>query len=184
MLRLHKIENIEFDCFECFHTQEFRGGTTLISPILCRDNKAWLGVGYYFWFEEQFAKYWGEDFKKEKTGFYDIYKCFIEDNMLLNMCFCEEDYFFVLENINKLIEKVKISNTDINLKEIHRLFKSEFLDKMGINGIVYDDLPKNSYSKNRTYSLIDPFYYVKRIQLVVFNKDIIHNFEPYLDEQT
>jgi hypothetical protein len=54
---------------------------------------------------------------------------------------------------------------------------------LNINGIVYDDLPKNNYSKDRSYSLVPPFYYVKRIQLSVFNKDIIHNFELYLGEQ-
>jgi len=181
MLDSYKIEGVENLCFECYHTQEWRGDT-LESPIMCKDSKAWLGVGSYFWLDLMFAKHWGEDFKKDKTGFYDIYKCYIEDNSLLNMCFCEEDYFFVKDNLDKLIEKVK-GTSDLNLKEIHRMFKTEFLEKMGINGIVYDDLPRNSYRKDRTYSLIEPFYYVKRIQIAVFNNDIIYNFEPYLTEQ-
>jgi hypothetical protein len=183
MLKTTEIESVSHECFKCYHTQEWRGDT-LESPIICNDKKAWLGVGYYFWFEEQFAKYWGEDFKCERTGFYDVYNCYVEDNQLLNMCFCEEDYFFVRNNLNKLIEKTLSLNENLNLKQIHRLFRKNFLDKMGINGIVYDDLPNNSFKKDRTYSLIPPFYYVKRIQVVVFNKDIIHNFELYFEEQS
>ena len=183
MLQLFKIKDVGSDCFECFHTQEYRG-TTLDFPILCSSSKAWLGTGYYFWFDEIFAKYWGEDFKSKNTGFYDVYKCYVEDKDILNMCFCEEDYFFVKKNLDKLIERIKnAKGVELTLKQVHRLFKSEYLDKAGINGIIYDDLPKNNYSKDRTYSLIEPLYYVKRIQLVVFNKSIIHNFEPHLEEQ-
>lgn len=179
MLPREKVGSIE--CFIGYHTQEYRG-TTLDAPVKCISDKAWLGDGYYFWLEEEFSMYWGEDFKT-LTGFYDVYKAHIEDNGIMNMTFCEEDYFFVKNNINKLIDDLKAKGVTINLKEVHRLLKDKFWIPLKVNGIIYDDLPVNSYRKSRNYSLLSPFYYVKRIQLVVFNKSIIHNFIIYKEEQ-
>ena len=67
------------DKYTCYHTQEYRiKDSELDFPIICRDSKAWLGTAYYFWLDEDFAHYWGKDFKN-KTGYYSIYKCEIED---------------------------------------------------------------------------------------------------------
>ena len=56
-----------------YHTQEHRPmDSPLENPIKCLGKNAWLGIGYYFWAEIEFAHYWGEDFKI-KTGAYDIY---------------------------------------------------------------------------------------------------------------
>lgn len=170
------------DKYTCYHTQEYRiKDSELDFPIICRDSKAWLGTAYYFWLDEDFAHYWGKDFKN-KTGYYSIYKCEIEDIGLLNTTFNREHYYFFLEKIESLLIFMKEKNIKINLKELHRLLKEKFWDKLGINGIVYDDLPNNNYKKNRTYSAFEPLYYKKRIQLAVFNPKLINNFELYLDE--
>ncbi|WMJ72135.1 hypothetical protein RCC89_02975 [Cytophagaceae bacterium ABcell3] len=165
-----------------FHTQENRP-YALTAPVKCVDSKAWLGSGYYFWTDETFARYWGIDYKM-KTGSYDIYTGYIEENNLLNTTFCEEDYFFLKNNIEKAIKRIKKIPKEVNLKQVHRFLQKEVWGKLGIKGIIYDDLPHNSYKKNRTYSLLDPLYYNKRIQIVVFTLDCVNNFEEYLIEQT
>jgi len=169
------------DCLIGYHTQEFRTTGILSKPIKCNSDKAWLGDGYYFWLDEMFAIYWGHDFKTA-TGAFDVYNAYIEENNLLNMTFCEEDYFFVKKNIDALIEEIKAKNLPLNLKQVHRLLKDKFWQPLKINGIIYDDLPHNSYGKQRTYSIFDPFYYVKRIQVVVFDLKIVHNFDIHKEE--
>lgn len=181
MLPRENVKGVSNECYIGFHTQEYRS-VYLSKPAKCVSDKAWLGDGYYFWLDEMFSMHWGPDFKT-KTGYFDVYKAHIEDDNLLNMTFCEEDYFFVKNNINAMIEFMTTKGIKINLKELHRLLKEHFWTPLNINGIIYDDLPWNVYKKSRTYSLFEPFYYVKRIQIVIFNEKLIHNFEIYKDEQ-
>lgn len=77
-----------------YHSQEFRQGTQLTEPILCDLANAWLGFGYYFWTDIEFAQYWGEDFKMRNTGHYDIYLTYIDVENCINAVFNEEHYFF------------------------------------------------------------------------------------------
>ena len=42
-----------------YHSQEYRP-TELTKPIKSFVN-TWLGVGFYFWAEETYAHYWGQD---------------------------------------------------------------------------------------------------------------------------
>ena len=71
-----------------YHTQEYRSNAhALEEPIKCKGKTAWLGIGYYFWTEVEFAHYWGEDFKKRATGYYDIYKANINVENCLNTVF-------------------------------------------------------------------------------------------------
>ncbi|MCE3279683.1 MAG: hypothetical protein K0S44_1874 [Bacteroidetes bacterium] len=183
MLPRISIPGVSNECLIGYHTQEFRVSGLLDSPAKCTSDKAWLGDGYYFWLDEVFAMHWGPDFKTS-TGSFDVYKAFIEEDNILNMTFCEEDYFFVKNNIEALIVEMKERHMNINLKQLHRMLKTKFWLPMNIKGIMYDDLPYNVYKKGRTYSLFDPFYYVKRIQIVVFDLKLIHNFEIYKEEQT
>ena len=56
-----------------YHSQECRP-LELEQPVKCINSKAWLGFGYYFWLEEEFAHYWGQDSKiHEKSKSYNIY---------------------------------------------------------------------------------------------------------------
>jgi len=135
-------------------------------------------MGYYFWVELEFAHNWGSD-SKRKTGFYDIYKANIDENKILNASFNEEEYYFFANQIEKarryLATKTK---EDINLRNVNKFLADKVWNKLGIKGIIFDDLPKNSNS--RTYSDITPLFYKKRVQIVLFDNENIINFAPHL----
>lgn len=166
-----------------FHTQEHRiDEQPLDIPVYCHDRQAWLGFGYYFWQELEFAHYWGED-KKMNTGSYDIYSADIDMTHVLDACFDEESYNFFIEVIEKAIKVLRIETIDKkSLAKVHQFLKERHWQKNGIKGLRYSDIPKNSRS-GRLYSLVPDLYYKKRIQIVVFDLDIIHNFAIYLDDQ-
>ena len=170
-------------CIKGYHTQEFRITGLLDDPIICRAKDAWLGIGYYFWIEEEFARYWWEDFKKDNTGYYDIYTGLIEEGKLLNTVFDEAGYDFFCKVVNDTIAQIHSLDRVLTLQEVHRLLKEEFWVPMGIEGIIYDDTPNNPKGKNRVLSEIHPLYYKKRIQIVVFDRRKIHNFDIHLEEQ-
>lgn len=175
-----------------FHTQEFRN-KIISEPILCDIENAWLGSGYYFWVDLEFAKFWGEDFKKRRTGYYSIYCAYIDIDNCINAVFDEEQYFFFRRCIEKSIEHFKLHGFEITLKRVHQFLSDNFWNKMNVSGIIYDDLPFNPFKKpNRKYSEVEFvengkmrfFYYKKRIQLVVFNLENISTFAPYLEKQS
>lgn len=176
-----------------YHTQEYRSTAPLLEkPILCIKN-AWLGPGYYFWAEIEFAKYWGEDYKKAKEGYYDIYHANLDIDSCINSSFDEVGYFFLKEKIECVIHHFRTKGINITLLQLNRYLKKEFWDKLGITGIIYDDLPSNPHNKpNRMYSEVEytidnnkkqHFYYKKRIQVVIFDLKDVTNFDIYLEEQ-
>lgn len=181
-----------------YHTQEFRYEEALNNPLKCRASDAWLGIGYYFWTDLEFAKYWGEDFKTLGTGCYDIYKADLNVENCLNTTFNEEHYFFFQECIECAIQDLKKSQspknqTRITLKREHEFLSEKYWQRMSISGIIYDDMPYNPPNKqNRKYSVIEHkegnnskfFYYKKRIQIVIFNLKDILNFKLFLEEQS
>ena len=165
-----------------YHTQEYRP-TELEFPILCKANNAWLGIGYYFWTEEEFAHYWGQDFKMN-TGSYDIYYAELDTSKCINAVFSEEGYFFFREKVEEAIEYFKNTGEHVNLKQIHRFLAEKVWHKLGITGIIYDDKPSNPRDKDRYYSEIPDLYYKKRIQIVIFSLKNIYSFAPFLEEQS
>ncbi len=178
------VKNI--DCVIGYHTQEYRAiDDPLNNPIKCFDKKAWLGCGYYFWTDITFAKYWGEDFKSARTGAYTIYVGYIEFQNLINTVFDEDGYNFFVEKIELTIQHLtKIGEKNVTIDQVHRFLADNFWKKLGVKGIIYDDLPTNPKNRpNRIHSVILPLYYIKRIQVVAFELEIIHNFEIYLDAQ-
>ncbi len=165
-----------------YHTQECRY-TDLEKPIRGNPKDAWLGVGYYFWVELVFAKFWGEDYKKGNTGYYDIYKANLDADNFINAVFDEKGYFFFCDCVEESIQYFKSKNKQISLDQVNRFLADNFWQKMNITGVMYDDTPQNPKNKDRIYSEIPPLYYKKRIQVVVFNLKNISNFEIYLSEQ-
>jgi hypothetical protein len=174
-----------------YHTQEFRVEGVLDEPIECISKDAWLGRGYYFWVELEFAKYWGEDFKMN-TGYYDIYKAEIDTTDFLNTVFNEAHYFKFRKWLEKATNHFIQKNKKVTVKRLHEFLLDNFWHKLGIKGIVYDDMPVNpNHKPNRKYSVVvlseekldKFFYYKKRIQLVSFSIDNISNFALYLEEQ-
>jgi hypothetical protein len=155
-------------------------------------DNAWLGHGYYFWAEIEFAQYWGEDFKVRNNGFYNIYSANLDIENCINAVFDEKHYYFFQNCIEKAIEYFRNQGISITLKQINEFLLNKFWKEKGITGILYDDLPFNpNYKPNRKYSIIEykennklkHMYYKKRIQIVVFNVENIHNFACCLEKQ-
>ena len=139
-----------------YHAQEYRYDSILENPIKCDVSNAWLGIGYYFWTELEFAKYWGVDFKTRKTGYYDVYSTHIDIENCINAVFNEEQYFFFRRCIEKAINYFENQGIEITLKRVHEFLSDNFWNKMGVSGIIYDDLPFNPTQKpNRKYSVIE-----------------------------
>ncbi|MCZ2397306.1 MAG: hypothetical protein LC100_12290 [Chitinophagales bacterium] len=161
-----------------YHTQEARG-KKLKTPIPCTRDDAWLGEGFYFWYELEDAEYWGNTAKR-KTGKYDIYESEIDCIKILDTVFNEEHYFFWYKQIEK-VAKTIIKKTKLkpSLKELNDYFKERGTWNE-VDGILFQDLPANP---NRL--LIKPiryrnrnviFTYRKRIQVAIYNTDIIITF--------
>jgi len=167
-----------------YHTQEFRPDCEPLSePVKCLKKNAWIGIGYYFWTELDFAKYWGEDSKMNKSGYYDIYKADLDCENCINAVFDEEGYFFFKEKIEETINHFKTKGLDVTLEQINRFLADNIWEELGVEGIVYDDKPTNPRKSDRIYSEIPNLYYRKRIQIVLFSSQNIHNFKPFLEQQ-
>ena len=162
-----------------YHTQEARG-KELTSPIKCVRDDAWLGEAYYFWFDLEDAENWGNSSKRGK-GFYAIYQSEINLENVLDTVFNEEHYNFWFEQIEK-IARIIMANTKMKptLKDLN-----DYIKERGtwdeLHGIRFQDLP---ISPDRLlirpieyrYGKMKYFQYRKRIQLAVYNSEIISNF--------
>lgn len=170
-----------------YHTQEARK-RKLDAPILCQRDDAWLGNAYYFWLDIEDAEDWG-DSSKRRHMWYDVYKCEIETENVLNTVFCEEHYDFWLKQIEK-VAKTIISKTKMKptIKELNEYFKERGIWN-DLDGILFQDLPTNPNKllikpieyNNKTKKIIFP--YRKRIQLAVYNSNIILTFAHLKKEQ-
>ena len=153
----------------CYHTQEKRK-VILKQPLKCEKINAWLGIGYYFWIDENDALFWGQ-VAKRKTGKYDVYIAHIVFEDILDTVFNEEHYTFWLKNIEKagktILKKTGIKPT---LKEINEYFMERGIWNE-IDGIMFQDI-----SQNETHYIVQQFQYKKRIQLGLFNLNKMSNF--------
>jgi len=166
-----------------FHTQECRS-VALTQPLKCVNKKAWLGFGYYFWLEEEYAHYWGQDAKiNDNSDSYDIYCADLNIENCINTVFDEQDYVNFIEVIEETILRYKNRRIPITLENVNRYLAEKVWTKLEITGIIYDDKPINPRNKNRIYSEIPDLYYKKRIQIVLFDLKNIRNFELYLEDQ-
>jgi hypothetical protein len=168
-----------------YHTQECRfNSQPLEEPIKCKGRNAWLGVGYYFWTDIEFAHYWGIDFKSKATGYYDIYKARLDTDKCINAVFDEDGYFFLKQSIEDTISHFEKNGLRITLEAVNRFLADNIWKQIGIEGIIYDDKPTNpSYKENRVYSEIPDLYYKKRIQIVLFNLKNVRNFAVHLESK-
>ncbi len=164
-----------------YHTQEYRP-KELTYPIRCSASNAWLGIGFYFWTEVEFAHFWGQDFKM-RTGSYDIYRAELDISNCINTVFSEEGYFFFRDKIEETIKYFRDKGEIVTLQKIHLFLADNIWSKINVTGIIYDDKPTNPISKNRLYSEIPDLYYKKRIKIAMFNLRNIDNFALFLEEQ-
>lgn len=152
-----------------YHTQEKRD-YELSTPVPTKNPEAWLGEGYYFWYYENDAIWWGRTAKK-RTGFYQVYKAEIEFENILDTVFNEEHYIFWVKNVEKAIEKyIKNQKGEISLKYVNDFFKDKGIFE-GIDGVLFQDITNNPDNW-----LVKKFQYKKRIQLAVYNLPIINTF--------
>jgi len=164
-----------------YHTQEGRP-KKLSEPLICKRTDAWLGVGYYFWIDEESAHNWGSS-SKRATGKYDIYIAELTEENILNATFNETEYYFFVKQIELARKNLAKKLETITLAKVHRFLADKIWPSLGIKGIIFDDIPHNPTRGNIVYSDIKPLYYKKRIQLVIFDKQNIRTFAKYLLNQ-
>jgi hypothetical protein len=153
-----------------YHTQEGRE-VRLLEPVKCTNDYAWLGAGYYFWYSEEDAHFWGNE-AKHATSYYEIYSSEIDCENVLDTVFNEEDYLFWIRQIEKCAKKF-FDETKVkpSLKEINTFFREKGVWD-DFDGILFQDI-----SSRRERYLVTKFFYKKRIQLVVYDKSIIISFK-------
>jgi hypothetical protein len=97
-----------------YHTQEHRN-SVLSFPVLAEGNEQWLGDGYYFWQDYEFAKWWGvcKKCKKPVHGkYYSIYNAtlkFSQDDFI-DTVFNEIDYYNFVKKIEEFSKNFKKSS--------------------------------------------------------------------------
>ena len=167
-----------------YHTQECRDSGILENPMLCDASNAWLGIGYYFWTEVEFAHHWGQ-MVKMSTGAYDIYRAYLDIDNCVNAVFDEKGYFFFRKQVEKAIVFLKSQGmAQVTLQQVHRFLADNIWPNTPtpVSGILYDDIPQNPKDKSRVYSEITPLYYKKRIQIAIFDRRNVFEFQLFIEE--
>ncbi len=162
-----------------FHTQESRE-KELSFPQKCLREDAWLGEAYYFWKEIEDAEDWGYS-SKRRTGYFEVYDCILKSENYLDTVFNEDHYYFWLKQLEKIAKTIiKKTKEKPTLKELN-----DYIFDRGIwrevDFIQFQDLPtgeKHSFVKPITYNngKIRTIAFRKRIQIAVYNPNIIQNF--------
>lgn len=161
---------------QMFHTQEKRD-LRLSEPVVCQREDAWLGDGYYFWDDVDDAERWGKESKKQ-TGWYEIYLADIDCSNVLDTVFNEEHYRFWLRQVEKVADLIlNVTNEKPTIREINAYFKQRG-QWDNVAGILFQDIPGNP-----AYVRVKRFYYKKRIQIVVYQLDILTTFALLKEER-
>ena len=162
-----------------FHTQESRE-YELKFPKKCFRDDAWLGEAYYFWKEIEDAEDWGYN-SKRRTGYFEIYDCVLASDNYLDTVFNEQHYYFWLRQLEKIAQTIiRKTKEKPTLKELNDYIRDRGIWKE-IDFIQFQDLPlgdKHSFVKPIEYNngKIRTIAFRKRIQIAVYNPDIIYKF--------
>ena len=160
---------------ELFHTQEYRE-PQLKFPVLAVGNEQWLGDGYYFWQDYEFAKWWGETRKCKRsntTHKYCIFNTTISytDEEFIDTVFNEEDYKNFVLAVEKFAKQyVKVFRAKPNLEEFNDFIADKGLWS-DIKVIRFQDVPEND-----GFVSVNGYYYKKRIQIRVSDPEKITTF--------
>jgi hypothetical protein len=157
-----------------FHTQENRG-TRLNAPIKTVNPESWLGDGYYFWYYEADAHWWGQTAKK--TRYYHVYAAEINCENVLDTVFNEDHYTFWITQVERFINKILKNNRNVTLKYLNDRFRDAGIYD-DVDGVMFQDISDNDQNW-----IVKRFQYKKRIQLAVYNLHIIGNFGLYFDSR-
>lgn len=149
----------------------------LTSPIKCISDNAWMGEAYYFWYDEDNAIFWGR-VAKTRTRAYEVYQSKIQSNDIFDTVFNEKHYLSWIKIIEKAAENfIKKSGMKPTLKEINDYFREKGIWSE-VDGIMFQDI-----SSNPDHYLVDEFQYKKRIQLAVYNPNIVNNFGIHFEAE-
>jgi hypothetical protein len=159
---------------EVFHTNEHRGNITI---VFAQGNNQWLGDGYYFWQDYEFAIEWA---KVKKYPVADIYSVelnidFTKDEDIIDTVFNEEDYYKFVEKLEYFAKKYyeKFGQKPY-LEDFNNFIQdNNFTLWKGIKAIRFQDTPS---SNTKNYLRIMNLPYKKRIQIVLFDKEKIIKF--------
>lgn len=152
-----------------YHTQE-KWENELIEPVRTTNLNAWLGDGYYFWYYNADADWWGNTAKKG-TGHYQVYKADIDCENVFDTVFNEEHYNLWINVVEKAMQTFfKKYNGKITIKYINDFFKARGIFD-DVDGVMFQDI-----TNNKDYWVIDKFQYKKRIQIAIYNLPIITTF--------
>jgi hypothetical protein len=167
---------------EVYHTQEKRS-KKLTAPKKCTRDDAWLGEAYYFWKDEKDAENWGYSSKK-RTGSFEIYTCNLSSTNYLDTVFNEKHYNFWISQLEK-IHNIFLRKTSQkpSIKELNDYIQENKIWKE-VDYIQFQDLPigkEHSFVKPIEYKNGKLTYvsFRKRIQIAVYNPNIISNFTLY-----
>lgn len=161
---------------EAYHTQGRRDNKPITFAKLATGTDQWLGDGFYFWQDYDFAAWWGQEKKCKKGKYpssYDIYKAKIEidEESFIDTVFNEEDYYQFVRKVEEFAKKyAKKFHRKPNLEEFND-FISDFGLWDDIEVIRFQDVPANN-----TLVEVNDFFYKKRIQLRVNKPERISNF--------
>lgn len=152
-----------------YHTSEHRGTEYIIYAV---GEDQWLGDGYYFWQDFEFAREWGAI--KKYTSF-DIYAIevnlnFDTDEDVIDTVFNEIDYYKFVDKIEYFarlyFEKF---NDRPTLQEFNNFIQDYEIWK-GVKAMRFQDLPANN---KKDFLKVTGFYYKKRIQIVLFDMSLL-----------
>ena len=154
-----------------YHAQEKRS-EPLVKPIWCEDASAWLGRGYYFWEDLRFAEWWGRSQKMRISGQFEIYKAHIRSENILDTVFNREHYEWWVSQVEKVAKVIKDKyGKKATLSQLNEYMMNRANWREKIDGVLFQDLPRNE-----DFVLVQGLWYKKRIQLVVYNADVILSF--------
>jgi hypothetical protein len=164
---------------DVFHTQEDRD-TELTFPIVAKGIEQWLGDGFYFWQDYDFAIWWGRTKKcsfSNKNKRFCIFKSILtfNEDEFIDTVFNEHDY----KNFVVVVEKFAKKYSDRFRKKPDLKEFNDFISDFGIweqiKVIRFQDVPSSN-----EHVVVSGFYYKKRIQIRVNDPEIISTFE-YLE---
>ena len=151
-----------------FHTQEKRN-QLLTAPVVCNKSNAWLGMAWYFWYDSDDAFFWGVK-SKRRTGYFQIYSGDINCGNVLDTVFNEDHYRFWLGQLEKAKIRFAKAGKMLDLKALNDYFVDKKIWTQ-FDGILFQSMAEGGDG-----FIVKDFQYKKRIQLAVYNENIISNF--------
>jgi hypothetical protein len=176
------------DVLNVYQTVGNRGGI-LTAPLFADGAGQWLGDGYYFWQDREFAMAWGFGKKcKDSKNFgnkFDVYTSELRfediNEEMIDTVFNKEDYESFVSSIERFARMYSQKNKGAKptLEQFNN-FTHDFNIWKGVKALRFQDLPADD---SKDFLAVRGFYYKKRIQIVVYDRHIIHNFKFYLQKE-